>query len=314
VHVFGKLSDVISVLHNSLYASLLIGAVVPLVGVHLVLGRRVIMAVALPSGATLGVALTLLAGSLLGVDFSQHKYEAMFFGVALLGGLAMMALCLLWEALQHSRFAISRDAESAGIYAIAAAGVMALAATNAVPELGQLDVLKGDILAVSSQNLAWLGVGMGIITVLLLWFRHAFTALLFDPALMYTSHAPAKTLALLNNLLICVTIALGGLIAGPLCILGFLILPSLAMLPFAHSVAAMYAGTALLGLLCAFGGFCLSCLQDDWRIPIPAAQLLLLGCAVVIGRILAAFLSALREGSRVSQANGSNGGIGEQGA
>ncbi|MGD0091941.1 MAG: metal ABC transporter permease, partial [Planctomycetota bacterium] len=263
-------------LRKALYASLIIGAVVPLVGVHLVLGRRVIMAIALPSGATLGVALTLLAGSICGVNFSDHAHEKMFFGVALLGALLLMGLCLLWESIQHSRFATARDAESAGIYAIAAAGVMALAASRAVPELGMLDVLRGEILAVSNNYLLWLAAGMAAVTVVLLWLRHALVALLFDPALMYTSHAPARTLSFINNLLVCTTIALGGMGAGPLCIFGFLILPALVLLPFSRNMTVLYAGASLTGLLCAFGGFYLSYLQEDWNVPVSAAQLLLL--------------------------------------
>jgi len=315
-NVLQKLWEILNLdfpLRNSLYASLLIGAVVPLVGVHLVLGRRVIMAIALPQGATLGVALTLLAGAMCGVNLSDQAHETMFFGVALLGALLLMALCLLWEAIQHARFAIARDAESAGIYAIAAAGVMALAASRAVPELGMLNVLSGEILAVSDQNLIWLAAGMITVTVVLLWLRHALIALLFDPALMYTSHAPAKVLSFVNNLLVCTTIALGGMSAGPLCIFGFLILPSLVLLPFARSMAVLYAGASLVGLLCAFGGFYLSYLQEDWNVPVSAAQLLLLGCAVLISRLCATAYGLLRDNAQArAQTNGNNGGAAEQ--
>ena len=271
-------------LRNSLYASLLIGAAVPLVGIHLVLGRRVIMALALPQGSTLGVALTLCAGSLLGVNFSDSHHEAAFFGVALLGALLVMGLCLLWEARQHARFAMSKDAEAGGIYAVAAAGVMALAASRAVPELGMLDVLRGEILAVSDTLLLWLAVGLLIVTGVLLWLRHAFVALLFDPGMSNTYSFPARALSFLANMLICTTIALGGLVAGPLTIFGFLLLPPLAMLPFARNMRALYLGSSVLGLIAAFLGFYLSYLQDEWNIPVPAAQLLLLGCALVIGR------------------------------
>jgi ABC-type Mn2+/Zn2+ transport system permease subunit len=314
--VLEKLWEILSLdfpLRNSLYASLLIGAVVPLVGVHLVLGRRVIMAVALPQGATLGVALALLVGLMCGVNFGDHDHEKMFFGVALLGALLVMGLCLLWEAVQHARFGIARDAESAGIYAIAAAGVMALAASRAVPELGMLDVLRGEILAVSDHNLIWLASGMATVTVVLLWLRHALVGLLFDPALMYTSHAPAKTLSFINNLLVCTTIALGGMSAGPLCIFGFLILPSLVMMPFARSMPVLYAGASLTGLLCAFGGFYLSYLQEDWNVPVSAAQLLLLGCGLLISRLCATAFGLLRDSAQARpQTNGTNGGAVEQ--
>jgi ABC-type Mn2+/Zn2+ transport system permease subunit len=255
------------------------------------------MALALPQGSTLGVALTLCAGSLLGVNFSDSRHEGAFFGVALLGALLVMGACLLWEARQHARFATSQDAEAGGIYAVAAAGVMALAASRAVPELGMLDVLRGEILAVSDTLLLGLIVALLPVTLVLLWLRQAFVALLFDPDVSHAYCVSPVALSLLANVLICTTIAVGGLVAGPLSIFGFLILPPLAVLPFAGNMRFLYIGSSVLGLLAAFLGFYLSYLQDEWNIPVPAAQLLLLGCALVLGRawaVLRQFLSGFR--------------------
>ena len=282
-----KLSEILAPsfpLRNSLYASVLLGATVPLVGIHLILGRRVIMALALPQGSTLGVALTLCAGAWLGVNFSDCHHEAAFFGLAFLGALLVMGLALLWESRQYASDATAKDARAGAVYAIAAAGVMALAASRVVPELGMLDVLRGDILAISNTLLTWLAVTLLIVIVALLWFRHAFLALLFDPGMNNTYCFPARGLTLAANVLICSTIALGGLVAGPLSIFGFLILPSLALLPLAGNMRLLYIGSSVLGALSAFMGFYLSYLQEDWNIPVPAAQLLVLGGAIVLSR------------------------------
>src|SRR5438094_916797 len=147
-----SLLDILSpgfALRNSLYASLLIGIFVPLLGVHLVIAKRSILALALPQISTLGVALTVWLSSVYGFRvLLDEDHSGWFLAAALGGALSAMALAMGWEHLMTTRLRSPEDSESGALYAVAAALTLAIAASRRVPELGMLDVLRGEILAV----------------------------------------------------------------------------------------------------------------------------------------------------------------------
>ncbi len=265
------------ILRNSLYASLLIGAVVPLVGTLLVAARRSMLALALPQVGKFGVTLTVCAASLAGVDFSARDHEGRFFALALLGALAAMALAIfvLW-CLEWGRSG-ETESHTGALYACAGAGTVILAASHLVPELGLLNVLKGEVLTVPSGNLLGLLAGYTAIAVVLLLLRHPIQMVVYDQWLAYTSGLPARAISALLLALVCLTIALGGLCSDPLAIFAFLILPPLTVLPFARRITHVYIGAVLVGVIGAFAGFYVSCAYEDLNLPTSAAQIASLG-------------------------------------
>ncbi|MEI6233096.1 MAG: metal ABC transporter permease [Planctomycetota bacterium] len=275
------------VLRNSLYSSLLIGAAVPPVGVFLVLGRRSILALTLPHVSTLGVALVVWLGSFAGVQFASGEGGGSFFAWALLGSLVAMAAALGWQWLLEKRLNSSAESESGAIYAVAAAATLALAASRRVTELGLLDRLKGEILAVPNTLLMLQATGFAVAMLTIFVFARPFQFLMFDRTLCYSSGLPADLLQAMMTALIAGMIALGGLCAGPLTVFAFLILPPLACLPFVKSVRTLYWLSAATGAVCAFAGFWASYAWEEWNLPIPAAQILLLGCVWCAGRCVA---------------------------
>lgn len=284
-HSFESLLEILNpdfVLRNSLYASVLIGAVVPLVGVFLVIGRRTILALALPQVSTLGVALIVWSGTFLGVNWTFNHHGALFLACAISGAVAAMAAALIWEFLVERRCATPGEAETGALYALAAAGTLAIAASNLVPELGLLDVLRGEILAVPDSLLLSVAVGFSLILLVLVLFRRALHFVLYDAVLAHASGFAAKRVAFLTLGLISVTVALGGLCAGPLTIFAFLVLPPLTFLPLVRHLRHLYVASVIMGLVCAFCGFWISFAIEEWTLPIPSAQVLLL-CAVWIG-------------------------------
>ena len=283
-----KLLEMLSpafVLRNSLYGSVLLGACVPLVGVFLVIGRRTILALALPQVSTLGVAAAVWLLTFCGVRL--HRGDSPLPIVAMFGGaIAAMAAVLLWQFVLEKRVTRPEDADLGATYAVASGLTLALAASNFVPELGLLDTLRGEVLALPSLLLWVECAGFACIGVVLLAFACPLQSVLYDRTQAWASGLPVDFLGGLTTAVIAVTIALGGLCAGPLTVFAFLVLPSVAMLPHVRHLKTLYVCSALTGIVCAFGGFWISYAIEDWTLPIPAAQIALLGLVWLVSRLL----------------------------
>lgn len=277
------------VLRNAFYSSLLIGAAVPPVGVLLVLGRRSILALTLPQVSTLGVALVVWLGSFFGARFTAPHAEGAFLFWALLGSVGAMTAVLSWQGLVNKRLGAATDTESGAMYAVAAALTLTLAASGRVAELGLLDRLKGEILAVPSTLLILQAAGFFVAIAVLMFCGRPLQFLLFDRVLCHASGLPADWLSAVMTALIAGTIALGGLCAGPLTVFAFLTLPALTALPFVKSLKTLYWSGAAIGIVCAFLGFWASYALEDWNLPIPAAQISLLGLLWIASRCVALF-------------------------
>lgn len=143
--------------------------------------------------------------------------------------------------------------------------------------------LFGDLLAVSTTDLAWIVGGSALVLVIL--------ALLWRPLLAVTVHEelakveglPVAGLRLALMLLIAVVIAVAMKIVGVLLITSLLIIPAAAAQRHARTPEQMAAGASLIGL-CAVGmGLALSWFQDTPAGPsivVAAAALFLLGLAL----------------------------------
>lgn len=290
MHTLIEILDPAFVLRNSVYASLLIGATVPLAGIYLVLSRRTLLALALPEAGGMGVAFTAWACAFAGIPLASghrtHAHEGVpFFVFGLFGAFAAMSLCLVLLLWIDRHANGTQDAESGAAFSLSFGLTLIFAASNLIPELGLLDMLKGEILAVSNLMLIFMLLGFGMVTGILTLLRHPLQLVLYDRHLAFTAGLPANRLAALAISLICVTIALGGLCAGPLTIFAFLILPGTTLQPFVRRLPALYLLTPLLGMLCGLGGFWASYALEDWNLPTSAAQITLLGGSWLCSRL-----------------------------
>ncbi|CAL9669234.1 zinc ABC transporter permease AztB [Streptomyces sp. enrichment culture] len=118
--------------------------------------------------------------------------------------------------------------------------------------------LFGDVLAVREQDLYLLGGALLVALLVAVLGHRAFLALAFDPR-------KAQTLGLRPGLAHAVLLVLLGLaivasfhIVGTLLVLGLLIAPPAAALPWARSVRAVMVLAALLGVTATFTGLLLS--------------------------------------------------------
>ena len=273
-------------LRNSVCSGVLTGAVAPLAGVYLVVGRRTMLALMLPQVSTAGVALTIGVCTVLGMNVGLHGGSSRFFMLAALGAAVAMAVALLWQTRVSGCTGSNDDADSAATYALASAMTLGLAASNLVPEMGLLGILHGESLAVTAVMLRVQALTYTAVVVIVFALWHPFSFLLFNPMLAYCAGLPSRRISATLTAVICLVIAIGGLCAGPLAVFGFLVTPVLIVHPFTHSLRKLVIFSGVIGAAAAFAGFYLSYVLEDWTLPVTAAQLLLLGALWVASRLL----------------------------
>ncbi len=273
-------------LRNSVYISAVFGLTCPLVGVYLVVRRLVFMGVALPQVSSCGIAFAL---ALQGWGLLPHAHEGAgehtlaFIGstVFTLGAIAVLAV--MGRPGQNSV-----EARIGTVYVLAGAWSVLLLAKNPIGEHGLLDLLKGEIIAVSDFQLV-LTVAMFVVIVgLLLVFQKEFLLVSFDRDTAVSLKKNVFGWDVLLFVLIGLTISLAVLSVGPLVTFGFLLLPPLTAHLFARTMHQFALVSSGVGGLSALAGFALA---YRWDLPVGATDVGLLG--IVYG-IAVAVRSILR--------------------
>jgi ABC-type Mn2+/Zn2+ transport system permease subunit len=263
-------------LRNSVYISLLVGVSAPLVGMYLLLRRLVLMGVALPQVSSCGIALAFALhawGWLPDLAAGEHSLteerELAFFGATALTLPAILALALLSRRTRGSVEALLGTA-----YVLAGAWAMLLLAANPLGEHGLLDLLKGQILAVTNGDLARAGSTFAVVIAVLYAFKKEFLLVSFDREMAVALRKNALFWDLLLFLLIGLTISVTVISVGPLVAFGFLLIPPLTAHLFARNMRQFAVLSAGLGVVAALAGFCVAYRLD---LPPGATQVALLG-------------------------------------
>lgn len=226
---------------RALWGGFLVSAICALAGTWVVLRGMAFLGDAMSHGLLPGVALaSLLGGNLLvGAALSTAVMTA---GVTVLGRSPRLSqdtgIGLLFVGML-----------SLGVIIVSRAQSFAVDLTG---------FLFGDLLAVRPQDLSLLAGALLVASAVSLLGHRAFLALAFDPR-------KARTLGLRPRLAHAVLLGLLGLaivasfhIVGTLLVLGLLIAPPAAALPWARSVRGVMLRAALLGAAAVFGGLLLS--------------------------------------------------------
>ena len=283
------------VLRNSIYISLLVGLICPVVGVYLVLRRLIFLGVALPqiSSAGIAVAFSLPALGLLG-----HGHIAHFEGderlLAFIGALGLTFGAIVVLAMLEQRERSLVEGRIGTAYVLAGAASILLLVKNPMGERGMLDLLKGEIIAVSSVDL-WLTLTVfALVGLTLFFFEKEFVLVSFDRDMAITLKKKVLFWDFLLFLLIGGTISIAVLSVGPLVTFGFLLIPPLIARQFARNMLQFIAGASFLGGVAAFAGFCFAYRLD---IPVGPTDVALLGflyLLAVCGKLLLGKLKSIR--------------------
>lgn len=258
------------ILRNSVYMSLLIGLACPVVGVFLVLRRLIFLGVALPQISSCGIAAAFALHTWGLVPHLEHTEHLL----AMVGSslFTLLALALL-AFLERGGDGLTEGRVGAA-YVLAGAWSILLLVLNPYGEHGLLQRLKGEIVAVSDQDLARTAVAFGLVLLSLFLFRKELLLVSFDREMAV---ALKKNVALWNGLLflaIGLTVSLAVLAVGPLVTFGYLLLPPLIAHLVARNIWQFILLAPAIGGLSALLGFALAL---HWELPVGPTDLALLG-------------------------------------
>jgi ABC-type Mn2+/Zn2+ transport system permease subunit len=279
-------------LRNSIYVSLLIGLTCPLVGVYLILRRLVFMGVALPQVSSAGIALAFASPAL---GLFAHGHLAHFEGdervVAFIGALSLTLSALLVLAWLERRGRNLVEARIGLAYALAGAASILLLARNPMGERGMLELLKGEIVAISNVDLGLTLIVFGFVLLQLLLFQKEFLLVSFDREMAITLKKRVLFWDCFLYLLIGLTISVAVLGVGPLVTFGFLLLPALVAYHWAGTMRHLLILSAAVGVTGALGGFVLA-YRLDW--PVGPTDVALLGAMLFSSWIARSLWQRLR--------------------
>jgi ABC-type Mn2+/Zn2+ transport system permease subunit len=284
-------------LRNSVYISAVFGLTCPLVGAYLVLRRLVFMGVALPQISSCGIA---FAFALQGWGLLPHAHEsAGEHSLAFLGSTAFTLAAILLLSLLTRRGRGSVEARIGTAYVLAGAWSILLLVKNPIGEHGLLDLLKGEIIAISNFELVATAGAFALVVAALAAFQKEFLLVSFDPEMAVTLKKRVLGWDTFLFLLIGLTISMSVLSVGPLVTFGFLLLPPLTAHLFARNMRQFALLASGLGGVTALTGFCLA---YRWDLPVGATDVALLGVLYGVAFATKKFLGFVRRPAAESAA------------
>jgi ABC-type Mn2+/Zn2+ transport system permease subunit len=165
----------------------------------------------------------------------------------------------------------------AAAYAFAGALTILFIVFNPAGQIEVLNLLKGEVIALSKGELRLLAAVFGLVFVGMLLFRREFLLTSFDRDLAFLLKGRQIIWDVLLYLLAGVSIAFGVIMAGPLLLFGFLVLPALAARPLVNSMSSFLWLSSLLGFAMALFGF-----YSSVRLDLPLGPTdVALGCCLI---------------------------------
>ncbi len=258
-------------LRNSVYMSLLIGFVCPLVGVYLVIRRLIFMGVALPQVSSCGIA---FAFALHSWGIIPHLEENSEHGLALAGAtlfsIGTLAVLAFFERQQRGL----AEGRIGTAYVLAGAWSILLLLKNPFGEHGLLERLQGKIISVADLDLLLTASLFLVLVVVLALFKKEFLLVSYDRE---TALTLGKRVAFWDGTLfaiIGITISLAVFSVGPAVTFGFLLLPPLIARLFARTMKQFSVLASLIGGFSSLAGFWIAYVND---LPVGPTDIALLG-------------------------------------
>ncbi|HEX7233332.1 MAG TPA: metal ABC transporter permease [Candidatus Binatia bacterium] len=238
-------------LFPALVGTLIMGLVCPLIGSYLVLRRTIFLGLTLPEIAAAGVSFTFwLQQTGFLPEFAQGERS-----IGMIGSLLFTFLGMALLGYLEQRGKGMAEGRLAAAYAFAGAVTILFMVFNPAGQIDVLNLLKGEVIALSRGELKLLTLVFGLVAIVMLLFRREFLLISFDRDLAFLLKGRQIIWDILLYLLAGVVIALGVIMAGPLLIFGFLVLPALAARPLVSRMSGFLLLSSVLGLLMAFVGF-----------------------------------------------------------
>jgi ABC-type Mn2+/Zn2+ transport system permease subunit len=260
-------------LFPALVGTMIMGLVCPMIGSYLVLRRTVFLGLTLPEIAAAGVAFTFWLQQT-GIFPKLGQSER---GIVIIGSLLFTFLGMGLLGYLEQRGKGLADGRLAAAYAFAGALTILFMVFNPAGQIEVLNLLKGEVIALSRGELRLLAGIFGLVFVAMLMFRREFLLTSFDRDLAFLLKGRQIIWDVLLYLLAGLIIAFGVIMAGPLLIFGFLVLPALAARPLVSRMSSFLTLSSVLGLVMAFFGF-----YSSVRLDLPLGPTdVALGCCLI---------------------------------
>src|SRR5207249_3882680 len=260
-------------LFPALVGTMIMGLVCPLVGSYLVLRRTVFLGLTLPEIAATGVSFTFWLQQT-GVLPQLGQSER---GIGMVGSLVFTLLGMGVLGYLEQRGKGLAEGRLAAAYAFAGGLTILFMVFNPAGQIEVLNLLKGEVIALSQGELRLLATVFGLVFLAMLVFRREFLLTSFDRDLAFLLKGRQVIWDVLLYLLAGLIIAFGVIMAGPLLIFGFLVLPALAARPLVSRMSSFLMLSSVLGLVMAFWGF-----YSSVRLDLPLGPTdVTLGCCLI---------------------------------
>jgi len=245
-------------LFPALLGSAILAFVCPLVGAHLMLRRRIFLGLTLPQIAACGVAFTFWISHAAGLSHGTGGERLL----AMVGSLVFTLVGMGLLAYLDRHATGSPEGRLAAAYAFASALTILFVVFNPAGELEILNLLKGEVISLSKEELKLLGIVYGVVYFGLVLFRREFLLNSFDRDLSFLLTGGSAQWSFWLYVLCGFSIAIGVIMAGPLLVFGFMVLPPLAARALARGMSWFLSLSSLIGLVIALLGFYLSVRLD----------------------------------------------------
>src|SRR5262245_28684149 len=260
-------------LFPALLGTSVLGLVCPLIGSYLILRRTVFLGLTLPQIAAAGVSFTFWLQQTGFLPQWQQGER----GIGMIGSLLFTFLGMgLLGYLEQRRKGIA-EGRLATAYALAGALTILFIVFNPAGQIEVLNLLKGEVIGLSKGDLRLLAAVFGLVLVGLVLFRREFLLTSFDRDLAFLLKGRQVVWDVLLYLLAGVSIAFGVILAGPLLLFGFLVLPALAARPLVNRMSSFLWLSSVLGFAMALFGF-----YSSVRLDLPLGPTdVALGCCLI---------------------------------
>jgi ABC-type Mn2+/Zn2+ transport system permease subunit len=273
-------------LRNAVYTSVLIGLACPLVGVFLVMRRLVFMGVALPQISSTGVAVALSLPMWLNLNLKDYGSQSAH-TLAFVGSITFSLAAILALAFMERRGRGQPEGRLGTAYVVAAALAILLLSKNPYGEIGWLDMLKGEVVTISTYDLVLTAATLALVLAVLGVFQKELLLVSFDRDMALILRKNVVFWDVLLYVLIGLTVSMAVLSVGPLIAFGFLLIPALISHLFARTMRQFTVFASLVGGIVAFFGFWIA---YDYDFPVGPTDVVLLGALYAIAWIVAKLL------------------------
>jgi ABC-type Mn2+/Zn2+ transport system permease subunit len=264
-------------LRNSIYVSLLVGFICPVLGVFLVLRRLVFLGVALPQVSSAGVAFALSLHILSGHDSMFHDTNQQH--IAFAGSLIFTLVTIVALAWAERLGKGLREGGLGALYVLSMAGSILMLAKCPQAERGWLNLFRGEIIAISGTDVLITLITFVSALAAIILFSKELLLVSYDREMAITLRKKIFAWDLLLYVLIGLVIAVAVLTVGPLVAFGFMVIPPLIARRLARNMRQFFGIASLLGGVSSFVGFWIAYRFD---LPVGPTDITLLGALLLL--------------------------------